>query len=499
MARALECLVLMLTSTRSLASTALVLLASLTLGACNDDPPAPSEVRTRITDDLGNVLREAEAASQGAEALPGDAAFDMIDRVLQSGGSSGAFLPRTLSKLGLVGPRSDEQSRGDRGLAEPPADDDTGEEVEAVIRELNEKLFTDANHQGDGIYNVPAELVCRTETFHDDGSTTETIDADCAQSLAGAQLRIRTFLQAEGEPDEALQLALQIGANHDEPLVVSLTHSSLAVTLDLDDAGRALTALAPLFGEELPNTSLAGQLTGKLEIFGPASAGWSLTIDRAVAIKVADPGVGLESPEAFRFTSAKATVAALSLDGVGKTGSLVIGLGETTVHVPDEQTFELDLPGLTAVAMFMADKPIYLTHLGLGDRSTTVSINGSRAIAIDLNPADGRAFAATIARDALSGLETLTVTPKLDLRYSIDHTVLGDEPPVYDVTQVLLDGSLRGGEGDRIEVLTGTFGVATNPASYGFAATAGQCVTPTYSEDVTTGAFYEQWSVAACD
>jgi len=496
MARALECLAVMLTSIRSLASTALVLLASLT-GACNDDPPAPSEVRTRITDDLGNVLREAEAASQGAEALPGDAAFDMIDRVLQSGGSSGAFLPRALSKLGLVGPRSDERSRGERELAGPPTNND--DEIDAVIRELNERLFTDANHQGDGIYTVPAELVCRTETFHDDGSTTETIDADCAQSLANAQLRIRTFLQAEGEPDEALQLALQIGANHDEPLVISLTHTSVAVTLDLDDAGRSMTALAPLFGEELPNTSLAGQLTGKLELFGPASAGWSLTIDRAVAIKVADPGVDLESPEAFRFTSAKATVAALSLDGVGKTGSLVIGLGETTVHVPDEQTFDLDLPGLTAVAMFMADKPIYLTHLGLGDRSTTVSINGSRAIAVDLNPADGRAFAATIARDALTGLETLTVTPKLDLRYSIDHSVLGDEPPIYDVTQVLLDGSLRGGERDRIEVLTGTFGITTNPASYGFAATAGQCVAPTYSEDVTTGAFYEQWSVAACD
>jgi hypothetical protein len=464
------------------------------LAACSDDPPPPSEVRARITSDLGNVLREGAAASQGgASQVSNNAAFGIIDRMM-SGGSGTAILPRLRSRLtGLVGAHADQLAN----VRHAPAVGETtsGFDADALTAELNDKLFSDANYQGDGIYKIPAELVCTRETFNDDGTTTDSIDADCAAKLESAQLRLRV-----ANDGAALQIAVQVDANHDEPLVLSLTHDSLAMTLDLDASGRALTALAPLFGEEIPNTSLSGQLTGSIEVLGKANARFELTIDRPLAIKFADAGIDLDGAQAFRFTSAKADVASLTFDGGRKNGALVIGLGETTAHIPGDQTFDLDLPGVSLVAMLVEGLPLTLTHVGLGERSTTLSIDGRQAIAIDLNPLDGRAFGATIATERTSGLQTLIVSPKLDLRYAIDHAVLGDDRPVYDVTQLLLDGSIRGGnDSDRIEVLRGTFQITTNPAAYGFSATAGQCVTSQTVEDVTSGAFYDQWSAGACN
>jgi len=118
---------------------------------------------------------------------------------------------------------------------------------------------------------------------------------------------------------------------------------------------------------------------------------------------------------------------------------------------------------------------------------------------IDLNPDDGRAFGAQLTLDAATGRESLSVSPKLDLRMAIDHSVLGGEPPVYDVTQLLLDGSIRAdGTGDRLEVMTGSLRLETTPASYGFSASAGQCVSAQEVEDLPSGQFYTAWTVGSC-
>ena len=473
----------------------LSLLSSFGLVACGGDPPAASDVRSRISNDLGHVLHETAAAAEAnSDSISSTAAFTMIERVLDSSGTTA--LPRLATRLsGLVGSTRNKLGAHKRGAALAAPIDSEPDATDALIQELNEKLFTDANDLGDGIFQVPASLVCTTETFNDDGTTTESIDPECAQQLALADLRIR----ATTDGDE-LQLAFQVDANHDEPVVVTLTHDSLASTLDLDEAGQALTALAPLFGEDIPNTSLAGRVTSRVEVLGAAHAKFAVTIDRALAIKFADAGIDLDGPQAFRFTSAKADVAAVELDGAQHTGSAALALGASTAHVSDDQLIDLDLPGITAFATFAAGQPLHVTHIGLGERTTTISVDGARAIAIDLNPADGRALDATVTSDPATGLATLSVTPKLDLRLAVDHAALGDEAPIYDVTQVLLDGSLRGGDAsDLIEVVTGTFAITTNPASFGFSATAGQCVSSQEVTDPTTGAFYDQWTAGSCN
>jgi hypothetical protein len=47
-------------------------------------------------------------------------------------------------------------------------------------------------------------------------------------------------------------------------------------------------------------------------------------------------------------------------------------------------------------------------------------------------------------------------------------------------------------------VQTGTFSISTNPAQYGFSATAGQCVSGEETFDATADDFYTAWTVGVC-
>lgn len=466
--------------TPSLLLLALTLPSSL-LACSSSEPPTPAEVRARIASDLGHVLRESEAASkQGSDAFQLDAALNLLDRAAIS---QPALKRLPITKLVHAKPAD-------------PGEDES--QADAIVEQLNETVFTDANHVGNGVYDVPADLVCTETTIDDNGTSTETLDADCVDRWTKAEVRIRV-----AEDDDTLTLALQLGANHDEPLELALTHTSLALTLDLDEAGQAIAALAPVFGEDAPNASLHGAITGTLEVLGTASARATLSIDRALDLKFAEAGVSLDGPDAFRLSSGVSQVASVAFDGGAGTGSLAFDLGETKVHVPgdaefDEPAIDVDLPGASITANLATGAPVEFTNISLGERTTTLKVDGATAMAIDLNPNDGRALTATMAYDEVSGVGTIEVEPKLDLDVFVDHAVLGDQAPVYDVTRVLLTGGLRGAdESDQLEVL-GTFAIETNPSSFGFSATAGQCVTSTETDD-GTGRFYDAFTVGTCN
>jgi hypothetical protein len=358
-------------------------------------------------------------------------------------------------------------------------------------------VFTNENYVGNGTFRVPAEFLC-TETTYDDttGEEITAIDPECAQRLDDAQLRIRVA----GDDDE-MQFFIQVDANHDEPLSFLLSHTKLAITVNLDDANDAMIALAQIYGEPAPNAELSGQVTGSLAILGAAHARVAVKIDRALSLKFAENGASLIGPGAYRLTSAAGEVFGIELDGVAERGDVDLGIGETTVHVPGDEfdpATDIVLGGATVNASFQGGT-LTLENLSLGTRTTTVSYDGVQALAIDLNPNDGRKLNATVTADATTGDETLAVTPRLDLHASIDHAAAGDEPEVYDVTRVQIEGSLRGNElTSELEVLTGSVTLTTNPSQYGFSATAGQCVQATEETDSVTFQTYMQYTVGAC-
>lgn len=426
-------------STRSCSFVALTLCG---LAACNDPPPpTPAEVRSQITSDLGRVLREANGAVAGNQgALPALPALPMVT------------MP---------------------ALAAPSVDAD------AAIAYLNNNVFTDANAAGDGVFRLPAELLCKD-------------DAACAANVAKVAPQLRT-----SKDGDALVIGLEVDADHDEPIHVSLNHASLAVSIDFDAAQRALAALA---ATDAPNVSLAGAITGRIDILGTAKAQAALTIDRALAIASAPAGAALDGDSAFRLGSAPGEVVAVSLDGGAKSGALTTGLGETTIALPaiGGKRIALDLAGFASAATFAAGAPLALTHLGLGAHASQLTVNGAVAAAIDLNPDDGRALDVTLSRDDAAATTTLAVAPRLDLRIALDHGVLGDDAPVYDVTRVALTGSLRSHDATgALEAVSGDFSISTNPASFGITAHPGQCATSTPATDAA-GKPFTQWAVGAC-
>jgi len=464
-------------------SPALTLLAT-SLVACGTDPPTPSEVRARVASDLGNVLHETKTAYDASTVNLPQPPSALIGGALDSTGTAARVaevlrIPRASRTVALDAPAD--------GSFDP----------DAAIKWLNDNLFTDANYLGDGIYKVPPELVCTTETVAPDGTITDTIDPDCASRLALAQLRVRV----EDSGNGTLRFAIQLDPDHDEPLAFLLRHDEVAVSLVLDDAGRAMISLAQLFGEQAPNASLSGQATADLQILGSAHARASLSFDRAISVKVADQGADLDGPAAVRFSSAAAQVVAIELDGGASVARLDLGLGATALHLAGDTTtkdVDLALPGATMNAVFTNDR-LAIDHLSLGTAQTVVRYAGAVGATIDLNPNDARSLSATLTADPATGIATIAVSPRLDLQTTTDHAVIGDTPPVYDVTRVQLDGTLRGsGASNSIEVATGAFSIATNPAQYGFVASAGQCVTSTDAYDATTGAAYTQYAVGAC-
>jgi hypothetical protein len=356
--------------------------------------------------------------------------------------------------------------------------EDGGFDTDSIIELLQNELFTDANHLGDGVYQVPPSMIC------EDG------DVECATEFAKVQLRVRVE-----DDDDALKFWIQVDANHDEPLGFKLGRTELAITVDLDEAEDAVRALAPVFGEQAPNAELGGRITGSLRIHGRAHAAASVTFDRALSIKFADQGVNLDSDGAFRMASAAGDIFAIDLDGNAAKASFGLGLGLTTLHVPgDEVEASTDvLIGGATVNAQAHGSTLTLTNLSLGNQTTTVHTGGALELSIDLNPNDGRKLDATVTLDT-AGNETLAVSPKLDLQ-----TFVSDAPNPYNVTRVLLDGSLRGDAlGEQVEVLSGSFSIQTNPAAFGFSAAAGQCVFATEMSDDTTFTSWTQYSVGTC-
>lgn len=466
-------------------SSTLLTLSFVSVGllACGD-PPAPSEVRSRIASDLGHVIDQTAAAADGTTAdMPGVASFDFLTSAL------GGFLSTSDEIPEETGGGSLFAANMRRGLV-------SGEDFDSqeIIDQLNNTIFTDANHVGDGVYDIPSDFACKTVIIDDLGNETEELDPECVEQWDEVDLRVRVE-----EDGDALRFAIQVGSHHDEPLAITLAHDSLAVSVDLDAAEAATETLASAFGETAPNARLSGRVTGKLTVLGAAHIDVDLTIDRALDIAFAEDGIDLDGTDAFRFTSAASHVASVELDGNAGVGDFALDIGATTVHVPDDtDAMDLVLGGASASASSSAGQPLQITNISLGEETTTLSRNGVQAIRIDLNPDDGRTFSATVEGDGL-GNETLSVSPKLDLRMTVNHAALGESAPLYDVTRVLLDGELTSREdSDVVEVSAGTFSITTNPAQYGLSATAGDCLSNSEMYDSTTGEYYTSWMVGPC-
>jgi hypothetical protein len=244
----------------------LAFAAVVTLAACGNEV-MPSDVRDRVSSDLANVLHQIQA-------MP------------MPGGSLLGFLAVT-------------------PIAMDP---------DATVKFLDERVFTDSNFLGGGLYRLPPELACTAG------------DSACVAQIAQAEARIRVA------DDDGMQFS------------VTLHSDELSVTLDLDNADAAMIAFARALGETAPDAVTAGQLTADIKI-GDAGPKITLSIDRALGFAVADQGASAPAPidgdAAIRFAVESGQIA-IDHDGMDVT------LGAITAHLPGE---DVAIAPITATAL----------------------------------------------------------------------------------------------------------------------------------------------------
>jgi hypothetical protein len=316
-------------------------------------------------------------------------------------------------------------------------------------------VFSDADYLGGDVFRFPAESVCKTDI----------VDPACVAAVDKAELRIRV------DAGDTLHFYPQLGPDHDEPIDIMVSHDGLSITADLDGADSALLAIAAAAGVQAPAAQLAGQVAFELRVVGPAHVLAALTIDRTVAIELAGPDGALDGDGAIRFAAPAGELAAIDLDAVARTFTGHLDLGGVGAHLPGHD-FAISTATLDAAFDGTA---MALTGVAL---SASESVDAHVAATIALSE-----LAATLS-DA-NGEETLVPSPRLELASFVDHGLLADAAPAFDVTHLVLDGTVRG-DPAMIAVTTGALAVTTNPVQFGFVANAGQCVTP------------DPWAVATC-
>ncbi len=464
-----------LTDIRRKISRPSILLASMSLAsACSDATTTtlpPAQMRSRLESNLRYVLDNTDNAAKASNAA--EFPLGQLTAAIRDTPAGSKTAANFFATAGA---------------------DATTDWRDDLIKKLNETIFTDANYQGNGIYGLPPSLGCPK-------ALNGTLDPACVQHWQTVNLRIRVT------GDTTMRLTFLVGPSSQEPLSIDIGHQSLGVEVDLGDVSDSLGELAPLLGQEPLNVAMSGKVAAKLTVLGDNHVAASLDILESVAFAGAKQGVDLQSDEAIRFTSAATQLLRVDLDGSREQGSAGLDLKRTTLHAPGSGTkpsMDVALGGASAAATFGKGIAFAITHIGLGDSATTIDVGGQRGLTLDLNPDSGRHFDVSVTVDALSGISRFVVSPEFDLRLAINHAVLGDDQPVYDITRVhlfeanpTLELQPTASGDEQLKLVSGLLTVETSPSDYGVNVSAGQCLLST--PDIVDNQAIQRLSAGTCE
>ena len=360
----------------------------------------------------------------------------------------------------------------------------TDGDVESGLRAIVDKIFTEANHEGDGVFRVHGDVLCDAD---------EPDYADCVAKVEALEIRIR----AERDGD-TIELTLLIGPERAAPLSLAASHDTLAVTVDLAGTRAALVHTSTVTGEtfELPDT-MAGQISVSLHRHGRLDWTAALSVPQAIDVT----GHVSEGPVAIHV-DARDPMLSLRANGVRRELTATVDIGPVALTAPWKAvspeslavgTFHLDWRGLTG-RVTLADGQSTLTFedISLGDGTSSFKLDDVTLLSLALNAESGRSVDVTFAPSA-SGLPTIAFSPGFVLDVGLDLGPLaaaGDtvEPWAIDeryhislgteIQPVAPIGDFPGG----LRAVSGGIEVAALNAGQSVAVPAGQCLV----EDLVT-------------
>jgi hypothetical protein len=411
--------------------------------------------------------------------------------------------------------------------------DDLSDGIDDVMKTLREEIFTSENLESEGggtaTYLLHPKTLCSSTTSSVDtpgtgapapagtgGSGTTTapppepeLDPDCVDEINRIQPRLRLSSPSAGNVDVEILLT----SSHLNPVTIELHQDHAAIVVDLAETKATLDAA----GED---TSSIAQMAGKfgLGIYKNGNLDYSL---RASIIDAITLGITNDAGEAINYAlGASDRMLELRLDGNQKkvTGSLDYGTMtiagplnafkdsfapveyDPVTGLPIERpnytgAIEYFLAGIEGSATFDgATDKLSFTHLGLGDASSTLKLDGTALAQIDVNPNNGRHFDLSV-EDQPDGT-VVGFSPTLDVSAMLNFAPLAAQIPdiapdvLSNTIHLWFDGTNPSVQdhGDQLKVLSGTLNYTSSyDPSLNFSASAGQCIGGSVDASTTDG------------
>lgn len=418
------------------------------------------------------------------------------------------FLDNTVlleDMFGLMMPTAEVSSEvpppdGSGGGEGDELDLDMRSDADSLAQFLSEEIFSDANIESSTstsvTYALRASELCMMEEYTwpadpmADPIIEEVLDQECADTLAEFPVRFVVTSAHDGD----LDIALEIGTF--SPASFAIYANELGVTVDLGET-RALIVAAMEFMAEGNTAEVPEVMEGRI---------------RAAAIRNAPQDYTLEfsilSPVSVRYTLEGETLAldmasadpAFSVRANGPAEELTMAYGFGAIDVsfpaawtggesescttdelgnwdctyeqtgPDHGLFDLHMGGVTGSMLLNGvSEMLTLTGMGLGDSTTTFSIDGQPLVAVDLNADAGRTFDLTITSDA-DGVR-LAVVPSFNLVVALTMQNIADQISdldawlLNDTFSITLDGDAAPAilaNDTGLQVVAGQLTVASN-------------------------------------
>jgi hypothetical protein len=387
------------------------------------------------------------------------------------------------------------------------AEEDEGFEIDlselrdGAISFLEDKLMVEstASVSDDGLtisYAVSPEFFCVSDDEDIPPQEAAEDEADCAEMLMDMPLS----LQVVSDGDGRVNVDVLAGTDLMQPLSLQVHDDLLAVFVQLPDLRDTLQTV---FGEDiaLPDT-MAGRIAGEVRREGEQHFSGRFAVQDDVEISSA-------SPDSIAFTYPQALApGSIVIDGIEQTiiGSLDIETIDLTLPWEDMASIFQDdedgeespeasgemvvfVPAIQGdLALIGADDTLRLSRAGLGEATTTISVNADTIIAFDLNPQDGREIEVEVSTVGEDDVQ-LMVSPLLDAQvaFSMHHIddVFDDLPDVLadDTIGVLFDDAqtptiqtLTSAEGTELQILAGTLTLWSDAMASDVIIEEGMCI-----------------------
>jgi hypothetical protein len=397
--------------------------------------------------------------------------------------------------------------------------DDMSDGIDSLVKQLKEKVFTKENLESEGggsvTYLLGPNTLCGssssstnvppssggvpTDNGATDGSTgaAPELDPDCVDQATRWQPRLRLSSPSSGNVDVELLLT----SAKLNPVTLELYRDHVALVLDLGAIKQTLDAA----GEDTGSLdSLSGRVS--LAIKKNRELDYSLS-----ANVLADIGIGYHDDfgEQVMVSIGKSVPTfELRLDGNARQITGTLDVGPVGVKGPlnafrdtfDPEQYDVNgdpiarplyqgaldflLAGMEGGVTFDGSTDqLTLQHLGLGDASSTLKVDGNTLVAFDLNPEDGRHFDMTIAKGNPGTV--VSFSPTLDASLLLNFAPLSNQITniapglMNDLLHFWFDGKNPSVQAvnNQLKVLSGTLNYTnTYDPSLNVKADAGQCI-----------------------